>query len=260
MPIKLLLLSLLLLSEGAHSQTEDSLKRPFILASMSFEWGQMQDRYTEINLETMYDLTKNPTDLDRDLSAHSVQYDRLVSGSRLGFSIALIPFSKKIGDYSTTSELRVGLFYSVRGTNLSYNFEDTSGAIQETNYSTRFKELSATAAYVWKYNPKFAERFTLSGGLGLGIGSSLFDKTSVAEHFSEGGLNEIPFSKFNVYAGKSSLFTRAFVPVGIDYALAERFDFGITGTVGTAFQTVYGGENYMIPFSWSLAARLGYFF
>ena len=260
MPIKLLLLSLLLLSGHAHSQTQDSLKRPFILASMSFEWGQMQDRYTEINLATMYDLTKNPTDLDRDLSAHSVLYDRLVTGSRLGFSIALIPFSKKIGDYSTTSELRIGLFYSVRGTHLSYNFQDTSGAIQETNYSTRFKELSATAAYVWKYNPKFAERFTLSGGLGLGIGSTLFDKTSVAEHFSQGGLNEIPFSKFNVYEGKSSLFTRLFVPLGIDFALSERFDIGLTATAGMGFQTVYGGGNYTIPLSGSLAVRLSYFF
>ena len=260
MSMKLLLLSLLLLSGSAHSQTEDTVKRSFILASMSFEWGRTQDRYTEIDLATMYDWTKNPAELDRDLAQHSVEYDRIVEGSRLGVSFSLIPYSKKISDYSTTQELRLGLFYSVRGTHLSYDFADTSGARQETNYSTRFKELSITGSYLWKYSPKFAERFTLYGGIGLGIGSTVYDKTSVAEHFSDGQLNEIPFSKFNVYEGKSSLFTRAFVPIGIDYALAERFDIGLTATAGMALQTVYGGENYLIPFSWSLAARFGYFF
>lgn len=244
----------------AISQSDTVKKKAFILASVSYELGRTIDRYPQIDLDMMYDLTQNPAELDRNLTGYTVTHDRDVEGSKMGASIALIPFNKDENDYSTTSEIRLGLFYSVRGTNLSYVLSDTSGAFQSASYSTRFKELSINAAYVWKYSPKFAQRFTLHAGLGLGLGSSLYDKTSVAEHISSGQTNEIPNSLFNVYKGKSSLFARAYTPIGIDFALAERFDVGLQSYFGVALQQVYSGESYFIPLSGTLAVKVSFYF
>ena len=242
------------------SQSDTTKKKKFILASVSFEMGRMIDRYQQVDLAMMYDLTEMPSNLDRDLTGMGVTHDRDVEGSRVGASVALIPFSKKENDYSTKSEIRVGLFYSVRGTNLSYFLTNESGAFKSAEYSARFKELGLHGAYVWKYSPKFAKRFTLHGGLGLGLGSTVLDKTSVAEHFSSGLPNEVPNSIFNVYKGNSSLFARGFIPLGIDFALAERFDIGLESTFGVGMQQVYGGESYLIPLSGSLSIKLSYFF
>ena len=178
------------------AQEDTAVKKKFILASLSFEMGPMLDRYSNVDLDMMYDLTTNPTDIERNLTGHSILYDRNVEGSRLGASVSLIPLNKEENDYSTRSEIRLGLFYMVRGTYLSYSLQDTSGAYKAVGYSTRFKEFSAQGAYIWKYNPKFAQRFTLQAGLGLGLGSTFSDKTSVAEIISSGLPNEIPNSFF----------------------------------------------------------------
>lgn len=242
------------------AQTDSLPKKRFILASLSFELGGMKDRYPVINLESMYDWTHNPSDLDRDLTGHSITHDRDVEGSRVGASLAFIPFNSKENDYSSKQELRIGLIYMVRGTHLSYFLQSESGAYKSVAYSTRFKEFSLQGSYVWKYTPTFAKRFTLHGGIRLGLGSTFSDKTSVAEHFSSGQTNEIPNSLFNVYTGKSSLFARAFVPVGIDFAMAERFDVGIESNIGVGMQQVYGGENYVIPTSGAVYVKVSYFF
>lgn len=244
----------------AFSQDDTLKKKSLILASISFELGRTIDRYAEMDLDMMHDFTQNPTELDRNLTGYSETQYEDVAGSKMGVSIALIPFDQDENDYSTTREIRVGLLYSARGTSLSYLLSDTSGAFQSVNYSTRFKELSANGAYVWKYCPKFAQRFTLHGGIGLGIGSTLYDKTSVAEHISSGEINEIPSSLFNVYKGKSSLFARAYTPIGIDFALAERFDIGVQSAFGIALQQVYNGESYLIPLSGSLAVKVSFYF
>lgn len=242
------------------AQEDTTSKKKFILASVSVEMGPMMDKYSNIDLDLMYDLTSNPSDIERDLTGHNALYDHNVEGSRIGASIALIPFSKKENDYSSRSEIRLGLFYKVRGTYLSYSLTNESGAYKAVGYSTKFKELALHGAYVWKYNPKFAKRFTLSAGIGLGLGSTFSDKTSVAEIISSGQPAEVPNSFFEVYQGKSSLFVRPFAPIGIDYAVSDRFDVGIQSNFGVALQQIYGGENYFIPIFGSIGVRVSYFF
>ena len=244
----------------AFSQSDTTKKSKFIIASVSFEMGPMLDRYSTVDLDMMNNLTSNPYEIERNIIGHTTTYDRDVEGSKLGASISLIPFNKKENDYSTVGEIRLGLFYKVRGTLLSYFLSNSSGAYKAVDYSTRFKELSLHGAYVWKYNPKFAKRFTLHAGLGLGLGSTFSDKTSVAEIISSGLPSEIPNSFFEEYQGNSSLFVRIFAPIGIDFALSDRFDVGIQSNFGVAMQQIYGGESYIIPISGSVAVKLSYFF
>ena len=255
-----LLLLILLTPLLSLSQNDTSKVKSVILASLSFELGGTIDRYPAINLETMYNLTKTPSQLDRNLIGHDMTYDRDVEGSRVGAAVSLIPYDKKENKYSTKREIRVGFSYSVRGTHLSYFLMTQSGAFKSVAYSTRFKELRLSGAYIWKYSPKFAERFTLHGGIGLSVGSTFNDQTSVAEHFSSGQTNEIPNSIFNVYNGKSSLFSRAFIPVGIDFALFEQFDIGVESSFGVAHQKVVDGDSYFIPTNGSLYLRVSYYF
>ena len=256
----IVLFLILTISGVANSQSEETKIKKFRFSSIGFEMGRTVDRYARINLETMYDLTKDPTLLDRNLTDHTVIYDRIVEGSKIGFSTSIVHYNEEKEAYSSNQEIRFGLYYSERGTHLGYNFVDTSGGYRSVNYSTRFKELSINGAYVYKYNPESARRFTFHAGPALSIGMSLNDKTSVAEHFSSGAPGEIPFSKFNEYAGKTSLFIRTYAPVGIDFAIGERFDIGAEGTVGMGIQEVIGGSTYIIPFSWSATVRLSFFF
>lgn len=244
----------------ALAQSDTAKKSKFILASLSFEMGPMLDRYPSVDLDMMSDLTSNPSDIERNLNGHEVNYDRTAEGSRIGASISLIPLNKEDNDYSTVGEIRLGIFYKVRGTHLSYYLSDSTGAYQSVGYSTRFKELSLHGAYVWKYNPKFAERFTFHAGIGLGLGSTLGDKTSVAQIVSSGQTDEIPTSLFNQYKGNSSLFLRTFAPIGFDFAISDRFDIGIQSYFGVGLQQVLGGENYFIPISGSVGIKLSYFF
>ena len=249
-----------LVAAKSYAQEDTTAKKKFILASVSYEMGPMLDRYSSVDLDMMYDLTSNPSAIERDLLGHDPLYDTNVEGSRLGASISLIPLNKKDNDYSTVGEIRLGLFYMVRGTHLSYSLSAASGAYKAVGYSTRFKELSLQGAYVWKYNPKFAERFTLHAGVGLGLGSTLADRTSVAEIISSGLPAEVPNSIFNEYKGNTSLFIRAYAPIGIDFAISERFDVGIQSYFGVVSQQVLGGENYFIPISGSVGVKLSYFF
>jgi hypothetical protein len=253
-------LLLSLVSIVCNAQEDSIPKKKFILASVSYEMGPMLDRYEAVDLDMMYDLTSNPSDIERDLLGHDPLFDTNVEGSRLGASISLIPLSKKDNDYSTLGEIRLGLFYMVRGTHLSYSLTNASGAYKAVGYSTRFKELSLQGAYVWKYTPKFAERFTLHAGIGFGFGSTVVDRTSVAEIISSGQPAEVPNSIFNEYEGNTSLFIRGYAPIGIDFAISERFDLGIQSYFGVVSQQVIGGENYFIPISGSVGVRLSYFF
>lgn len=249
-----------LLAIFTFAQEDSTSKKKFILASVSLEMGPMLDQYSAVDLDMMSDLTSNSSDIERNLVGHDVLYDPNVEGSRIGASVSLIPLNKEDNDYSTVGEIRLGLFYVVRGTHLSYSLSNSSGAYKAVGYSTRFKEFNLHGAYVWKYNPKFAERFTLHAGIGVGLGSTFSDKTSVAEIISSGLPAEVPNSIFNEYQGKSSLFVRPFVPLGIDFAISERFDIGIQSNFGIALQQVYGGENYLIPISGSVGVKLTYFF
>jgi len=236
-------------------------KKKFILSSLSVEMGPMLDKYSTVDLDMVYDLTSNPSDIERDLAGYDVRYDRNVEGSRIGALMSFIPYSKKEHDYLTRSEIRLGLFYMVRGSYLSYSLTNESGAYKAVGYSNKFKEFSVQGTYVWKYRPKFAnERFTFHAGIGLGLGSTFNDKTSVAEIISSGQPAEIPNSFFAVYEGKSSLFVRPLASIGIDFALSDRFDLGVQSNFGVALQQIYDGESYFVPISGSVGVRVSYFF
>ena len=255
-----LLLLFVLVFVVAEAQENSGPRKKFIIASLSYEMGPMLDRCSAVNMDMMYDLTINSSDIERDLLGHDILYDTDLEGSRIGATVSLIPLNRKEKDYSTKREIRLGLFYMVRGAHLSFSLSNPSGAYKAVGYSTRFKELSLHGAYVWKYSPKFAERFTLHAGVGLGLGSTVNDKTSVAEIISSGLPAEVPNSIFNVYDGKTSLFLRAYTLLGIDFAISERFDIGIQSYIGIVSQQVLGGNNYFIPVSGSVGIKLSYFF
>lgn len=260
MQTKLFIFVLCLCHTLCYSQVGDSISKKFTLISIGFEAGQGIDRYDRMNLEMMHGFTKDPELLDRNLDGHKITADRIIEGSRVGLHLAFIPTKKNIDEKTSTDEIRVGIVYSVKGTSVDYSKVESDESMYSVNYSARFKEVSLHGAYVWKFSPESARRFTFYGGIGLGIGSTVYDKTSVAEHISGGQPNEIPFSIFNVYKGNSSLIVRPHIPLGIDFALMERFDIGISGSTGIAIQKVYGGQSYLIPFGASISAKLSYFF
>ncbi|NRA13173.1 MAG: hypothetical protein HRT57_14590 [Crocinitomicaceae bacterium] len=60
------------------------------------------------------------------------------------------------------------------------------------------------------------------------------------------------------YEGKSSIFTRAYAPVGIRFQLFKHFNIGLETNIGIGIQSVVGGQTYLIPMNTSVQALVSW--
>ena len=141
----ILFVLLVIVSGIANAQSEKTpvkLKK-LKLNSIGIEFGIMNDRYSKMNLESMYDLTKNPALLDRDLTGYEGSLYRSSHGGRMGINATFTPMNSFTGKYRTNHEVRFGVFYSPREPLISYSRTEEDGSYSSIIYCNMVNEFSA---------------------------------------------------------------------------------------------------------------------
>ncbi|PHR33159.1 MAG: hypothetical protein COA38_05570 [Fluviicola sp.] len=256
----IILVAFIALSGSTFAQENATKVKKFKLNSIGIDFGYTGDRYSKMNLESMYDLTKNPSLLDRDLNGYTSSLYRSSDGGRIGINASFTPFSTANDSYNTNHEVRFGAYYSSREPLISYNRIDADGTRNSIIYCNMVQELSLTGAYLIRKSPAKAKWFSVYAGLGASLGSSFNDKMVVMEsHYDPNDYSTIT-NENAFYEAKSSFYSRVYAPIGLDVTIFNRVRLGLEGTIGVGMQNVYGGKTYVMPLSGSITTKLAFVF
>lgn len=259
--IKPIILFALIAISGSTIAQETTVKvKKLKLNSIGVDFGYAGDRYSKMNLESMYDLTKNPALLDRDLNDYTSSLYRSSEGGRFGINASFTPFSTANDSYNTNHEIRFGAYFSSREPLISYDRTDVNGNHNSIIYCNMVREISLTGAYLIRKSPAKAKWFSVYAGLGASLGTSFNDKMVVMENsYSPNDYMSGTFD-IEVYEAKSSFYSRVYAPLGMDVTIFNRVRLGLEATVGVGMQNVYGGKTYLMPLSGSITTKLAFVF
>lgn len=248
--------AVLLTATTVSAQTETTKSPTWRLSSFGLNIGTVHDVYQRMNLDMMYDFTQNSALLDRDLTGMEEILYRESSGGRVGLNVTL---SADRPNARYGHEIRLGAFFSNREPLISYHAPSEFGEASGSSiiYCNVVNEVSLEGTYLLRRSLGKKEKFSLYGGAGISLGSSFNNKLVVMESSSD-STGMFASGSDSFYAGKSSLFTRVNVPVGIQANLINRVSFNFETIIGVGMQSVFGGRNYFIPFSGGIRLGISY--
>lgn len=260
--MKKTLLILAITAVSSASFAQKSTKVPALkLNSFGIEFGLITDRYQQMNLETMHDLTQNPALLSRDLSGLNTNFHRNTAGGRVGVNLSFTPYNSVDNSYNTSREIRFGATFTNSEPMVSYNRNDMEGNSSSIIYCNLVNEVSVNGAYLVKKSPVKAPWLSVYAGLGASLGTSFNTKMFVMENeytFDEETQTTNRIEETNEYASKSSFYGRVYAPIGVNATILKKVQIGLEGTLGTGMQSVYGGKTYFMPFSGGFKTTLSY--
>lgn len=256
----------------SFGQTE-IVPKTWRFASVGVEFGTMRDTYQKMNLQAMQDFTMNPALLSRDLTGFTENLRRDSPGSKMGINVTLS--SERANNWS--HEIRMGLFYSSRepminftngGGPYSSNGVFVSQEIKSVIYCTAINEIALDGAYILRKTGKNrASWFSYYAGLGMNLGSSFNTRTFVIEHTTPATVSSNSFGTqiqeqgtgvTTGYQAKESVFTRLYVPIGVQATFFKRVGLGLESNIGVGMQSVVKGKSYFLPFNAGVTAKLSY--
>lgn len=256
----IILVALIVLSGSAFAQENTVKGKKFKLNSIGIDFGHTGDRYSKMNLESMYDLTKNPSLLDRDLNGYTSSLYRSSDGGRIGVNASFTQTGTTNDSFNTNHELRFGAYYSSREPLISYNRIDADGINNSIIYCNVVQEVSLTGAYLIRKSPVKAKWFSVYAGLGVSLGSSFNDRMVVMENSYDPNNYSEGTNANASYEAKSSFYSRVYAPIGLDVTIFNRVRLGLEGTIGVGMQNVYNGKTYGMPLSSSITTKIAYVF
>lgn len=245
---------LLFIAANASAQSEEATPtRSWKFNSVGINYGVIHDRYKEMSLDMMYDFTKNPALLDRNLTGLQEDLYRTSDGLRMGLQATLRYQSPNA---SLGHEIRLGGYYSGREPLISYNngfnaIDEPMG--EEIIYCNVVNEYGLDATYIVRKPLGARKIVNVYTGAGVSLGGSFNSQLVVMERsYDDTGFMTSDTDSF--YGAKSSLFSRIQVPVGIQFVVANTVNINIETGLGVGMQSVFGGNSYFIP------SALGYRF
>jgi hypothetical protein len=248
--------AVLLTATTVSAQTETTTSPTWRLSSFGINIGTIHDVYQRMNLDMMYDFSQNSALLDRDLTGMDENLYRESSGGRVGLNVTLTADrpNARFGH-----EIRLGAFFSNREPLISYHEPSESGEFSGRSiiYCNIVNEVSVDGTYLLRRSLGKKEKFSVYAGAGISLGTSFKNQLVVMETSSDTTGTFEP-SNDSFYDGKSSLFTRVNVPIGIQANLLNKISFNLEATIGAGMQSVYGGRSYFMPFSGGLRLGLSY--
>ncbi len=252
------LVVIMLTATTLSAQTETTEKSPnWKFSSIGVNYGSVYDRYQEMSLDMMYDFTKNPALLNRDLSGLYENLYRESSGVRFGLQTTL---TAQRPNATIGHEIRLGASYSSREPMISYS--DPFDIMQmeardEIIYCNVVNEIGLDGAYILRKSFGKKGWFSAYTGAGISLGGAFNSQLVVMEcSYDETGLMVSDTDSF--YDAKSSMFTRLQVPIGIQFTMLKKVNFNIETAIGVGAQSVFGGRSYFMPVSTGFRLGLSY--
>lgn len=254
----LLIAALTTLTFSSTAQIETEIpNNKWKISSIGGEYGFIRDSYQKMDMGTMIDFTKNPALLERDLYGYTENLYRTSSGVKLGLNVTLTS-GKMTSNWS--NEIRLGAFYSGREPMITYNsgsgFDDDHSSII---YCNVVNEISLDGAYIFRRTSDKFDWFSVYGGIGVNLGSSFSSKLIVMENDFNFQNEDWNFTQES-YDAKSSVFSRVYLPVGMQFTLFKHYNLGLESNIGIGMQSVVKGRSYLMPLNTGLTAKIGYNF
>jgi hypothetical protein len=256
----LLVASLIAFSFSSSAQTETGIgKSPWKVGSFGVNLGGVRDSYQKMDLSSMYDLTKNPALLDRDLTGYEEDIQRVSGGATVGLNLTLI---SDRGNSGWQHEIRLGGSFSSREPMIHYRQPgvDPASSTNTLIYCHVVNEFNVSGAYLFRKSPKAAPWFSVYGGLGVNVGSSFNSKVMVIENSFEWDNPSTSTNSTSAYQGKESIFSRVYAPVGVQFQLFNHFNLGLETNIGVGMQNVIGGDSYFMPITTGVQLLVSYSF
>ncbi|MFT5858369.1 MAG: hypothetical protein ACI865_000455 [Flavobacteriaceae bacterium] len=253
-----LLVLILTTSYWSTAQIETTPKlNKWKISSFGIEAGMIRDSYAKMDLESMSDFTKNPALLDRNLDGYTENLYRESSGRKLGANVVI---TRTDPSSRLTHEIRLGAFYSEREPFISYNSNDfdATGEYSSIIYCNVVHEASLDGAYILRRSVKRAKWFSTYVGIGATLGASFNNKLVVMENTVTDADFNFDESHNETYDAKESIFTRLYLPVGIQATILGKVNVGIESNIGIGLQSVIKGKSYCMPLNTGLTLKLGY--
>jgi len=250
--------ALIFMATTASAQTKTMQKTSnWRIGSIGLDIGHVHDVYQRMNLDMMYDFTRNSALLDRDLSGLKERLYRESSGNRLGLNVIL---KRNRPDARFDHEIRLGAFYSNREPMILYDyatpyFDDLSTST--VIYCNVVNEASLEGTYLLRKSFGKNDWFSTYAGLGVFLGGSFNNRLVVMESATDTEGNET-LQENNFYAAKSSVFTRAQLPIGIQATVLKKVNFSLETHFGVGMQSVVGGRSYFMPTTTGLRFGVSY--
>ncbi len=248
---------LLLTATTVSAQTETTNPAPkWTIHSFGINYGSVHDRYQDMSLEMMYDFTKNPALLDRNLTGLEENLYRVSTGYRLGIQTT---FRAQRPNSSIGHEIRLGASWSGREPLISFSDPYNEEQMQprdEIIYCNVVNEYGLDGAYLLRKS--FGNGwFSVYSGAGLSLGTSVNSQLVVMERsYDENGMMTSDTDSF--YGAKSSLFSRVQVPIGIQFTLLQKVNFLAETRFGVGMQSMFGGRSYFMPLATGFRLGLSY--
>lgn len=247
---------------------KETIKTGWRITSATIDYGQIKDKYSKMDLETMYDFTKNPELLDRDLSGYSESLFRESEGIKIGASI-ILSSGRLTGNWE--HEARLGALYSNREPFILYSKGTIETEMHTIIYCNVVNEFSLDGAYILRRKNLKHQWLSFYTGLGLNLGATINNELVVMDYSYDsesafsGSENEgITMGETTngeeSYDAKESVISRLYIPLGVQVSFFDKVSLGLESNMGIGFQSMIKGKTYFTRANTGLVVKLGYNF
>lgn len=221
------------------------------VANMGVHIGGYIDNYTNVSQQGLESMIRGgvvPTIGLENLRENS-DYYAAMEGGRLGFYVALHPFSYGKQAYNVQQELRLGVSMNLdRELMLDYYGFDDNRQQRNLTYCLVENEFMVSASYLFK--KRIGRIINVYAGSGVNVGTT-FDNQMLAWG-----------SDFDYFQSKAvaSTYTRVYGEAGLSLRALRGLSFTAETQLGAGMQIVHGGKNNIVAGTNAITLGLQYQF
>ena len=240
-------------------------------SAFNIKLGVEGDYYSNISPEWMKNHTKDPSQIEFDDSGFETVSHAEVAGLSIGGHLMFTNPGNLDGRKHKYREIKLGVDVIVAGEAL-VTFTETDERMDSTYVTSRMYCLVNSEFRLggeYRFRTSWG-RFNTFFGVGSHIGATFNDKmllfkgNSVAEN---GAVDEEEFvapdmdeMDVETYAAKSSIYMRAYVPLGISFRTCRRLELGLEQRWGIGVGQVIDGDTYFMKHVGFTSLTLTYHF
>jgi hypothetical protein len=215
--------------------------KPWHTTYFNMSFAVDNDHYSTMSLDRMMAFSKNPQDIQRDLSHMQAEIKPSTAGVALYMNVGMTPLNRNTGEYHIDREVRLGIgLHAPKEAMVAYKSEALDTSIVYCNLQS---ELTLEGAYVRK--AAFGKHGRCYAGIGASGGVSYGNQmVLISGRYFEPGMHPSEQVDKNPvmekYAAKTVTYARLFIPFGVHYGVDDQWSIGLDFRLGLGAQFLPG--------------------
>lgn len=217
------------------------------ITKINFGVGVNYDRFQSMSLNDLMTLAVDPSQMHRDLSKLTDETATSTAGAALYYNLNFSPNSNSTKFFNTQSEISIGVsLNSPKEAMVSFKNKDLDTSIV---YCSLHGEMALNLAYQRK--GKWGKRWNWYYGLGTNIGATFGNKVLImsGKYYDEGAhpsTQQSLASNVETFGAKPIIYSRFYIPYGINYQVSPSLSFGLDFRSGLGTQFIKGEKANFI--------------